>query len=366
MKFALFFSAILSFQVLCSQDYPTLRIIFTGDIMGHDSQIESALNTGTAGYDYTSCFRYLEPYLSSADITAGNLEVTLAGPPYKGYPAFSSPDELGTALHETGFDILLTANNHALDRGRAGVERTIEQLEQQGFIHTGTFKNAFTRALTYPLIVEKNGIRLAILNITYGTNGLSPEPPAIVNYLDTIQILEDLEKASGARPDFTVVTVHWGNEYELTPDDAQKKFARFLLRNGADAVIGSHPHVVQPLERTETGVIIVYSLGNFISNQRTRYRDGGIAFEMELEKKNRRTIVSRYAYLPFWVYKPITDKGPAFRLIPAAIDSATASGMNMPWSDFESMKTFLKDTRTTLNGHPEVFPTWMNLVRPDL
>ena len=330
--------------------------------MGHDSQIESALIKGEERYDYTPCFEYLEPYFSSADITIGNLEVTLAGPPYKGYPQFSSPDELGAALALAGFDILLTANNHCLDRNSTGLERTIDQLDSEGFIYTGTFKNDYYRSLSYPLLVEKNGIRLAILNYTYGTNGLIPKSPNIVNYLDTAQISKDLRKASEALPDFTIAFVHWGKEYELTENAEQIQLAQFMLDSGADAIIGSHPHVVQPIRRAESGEIIVYSMGNLISNQRSRYRDGGIAIEMHIEKKDGKTSVSDYAYLPIWVYKPITESGTLFQLMPASIDFTMAENLKMPDADFTLMKTFLEDTRLNLTGHPEVFPVWMSQI----
>ncbi len=164
-----------------------LKLVFTGDIMGHDTQIASALATGKSGYDYQPCFQYLAPYLQDADLVIGNLEVTLAGPPYKGYPQFSSPDELADALKTAGFHILVTANNHALDRGRSGLERTLGQLDARGILHTGTFTDDRSRSLTYPLVVEKNGIRIALLNYTYGTNGLKVKPPSIVNRIDTAE-----------------------------------------------------------------------------------------------------------------------------------------------------------------------------------
>ncbi len=119
-----------------------LKLVFTGDIMGHDTQIASALASGETGYDYHPCFQYLKPYFDDADIVIGNLEVTFAGPPYKGYPQFSSPDALADALKESGFDILVTANNHALDRRQSGLERTLEQLDQRGILHTGTFTDS--------------------------------------------------------------------------------------------------------------------------------------------------------------------------------------------------------------------------------
>jgi len=202
-----------------------LKLVFTGDIMGHDTQIASALATGKAGYDYQPCFQYLESYFKDADLVIGNLEVTLAGPPYKGYPQFSSPDELGDALLEAGFDILVTANNHALDRRQAGLERTLEQLDRRGILHAGTFANPQERALHYPLVVEKHGIRIALLNYTYGTNGLHVSPPSIVNRIDTTVIHQDLIRAASAAPDFILVTVHWGNEYQRTESSQQHQLS---------------------------------------------------------------------------------------------------------------------------------------------
>ena len=354
----LLLAAWLSVQV-AAQERNRLKLIFTGDIMGHDTQIESALITGQPDYDYQPCFQYLEPYFSSADITIGNLEVTLAGPPYKGYPQFSSPDELATALKKAGFDILITANNHALDRQKSGLERTLRQLDNQGIIHTGTFRDPMQRNLTYPLVVEKNGIRIALLNYTYGTNGIKVESPNIVNFIDTAMIRQDLHKASRAEPDLTIVTMHWGKEYELTENRLQQNLASFAFRNGADAIIGSHPHVVQPVHGNKKGDLIVYSLGNLISNQRSRYRDGGIAFEMELMKTGGITEITGQAYLPVWVYKPKTKKGILFTLVPASLDSISTDALGMPADDRIRMKQFLMDTRSNLSDLREVVPSWM-------
>ena len=278
-------SLIISFSCAVVAQETRLKLVFTGDIMGHDTQIASALATGEEGYDYNPCFQYLKPYFDDADIVIGNLEVTFAGPPYKGYPQFSSPDELADALQEAGFDILITANNHALDRKQDGLERTLEQLDQRGILHTGSFTDPVARSLHYPLVVENNGIRLALLNYTYGTNGLKVPPPSIVNRIDTLQIRQDLLRAATAEPDFILVTMHWGEEYQRTENSTQREVAAFLFRNGADAIIGSHPHVVQPIRGEGKGNLVAYSVGNFISNQRPRYRDGGIAFELELVKR---------------------------------------------------------------------------------
>jgi poly-gamma-glutamate capsule biosynthesis protein CapA/YwtB (metallophosphatase superfamily) len=336
-----------------SQEYPQLKLLFTGDIMGHDTQIESAKKQGEGTYDYTSCFMHLEPFISSADIAIGNLEVTLAGPPYKGYPAFSSPDELALELKNVGFDLMVHANNHAIDRRKKGLERTLTILDSIDMIHSGVFKDAEERSIHYPLIVEKNDIRLALLNYTYGTNGIKVTAPNIVNYIDTIQIKMDLLKAATAEPDFVIVLMHWGLEYQRTENKAQQDMAQFLFENGADAIIGSHPHVVQPIKMYGEKNLVVYSMGNMISNQRKRYTDGGIMVEVTLEKSDS-TYVSDYSYLPIWVYKPQTKLGTAFQLVPAAIDSAMQVELEMDSESIKSMTRFLKDTRDNLAGNPEM------------
>lgn len=347
----LFFAMLLLVQPLSAQEPSSLTLLFAGDIMGHDSQIESALQMGDGAYDYSSCFKYVKPYISSADIAIGNLEVTFAGPPYKGYPAFSSPDALAYAIRDAGFDVLVNANNHAIDRGKAGLERTLYVLDSLGIIQTGVFRTPAERRTAYPLIIEKNNIRLALLNYTYGTNGIRATPPNIVNYIDTVEVRKDLEKAATARPDYTIVLMHWGLEYERTENSQQRELARFLLEHGADAIIGSHPHVVQPI-RLYGDHLVVYSKGNMISNQRKRYTDGGILVDLTLEKSDS-TRMTDYSYLPIWVHKAKTAKGTAFSLVPAAMDSTFFRTMRITPEDATAMKTFLEDTRGNLEGVPE-------------
>ncbi|MBE9518364.1 MAG: CapA family protein [Bacteroidetes bacterium] len=342
----------LLFCLATSAQESQLKLVFAGDIMGHDTQIASALATGEPGYDYKPCFQYLRPYLQEADLVIGNLEVTFAGEPYKGYPAFSSPDELAAALKWAGFDILINANNHALDRGQKGLVRTIEVLDQEELVQTGTFPDPESRAAYYPLVVEKNGIRIALLNYTYGTNGIKDRPPSIINRIDKTQIREDMKKAHTAQPDFILVTMHWGNEYQLTESPHQQELAAYLFELGADAVIGSHPHVVQPIRGEGVGNLVVYSLGNLISNQRTKPRDGGIIFEMVLSKEAHE--ITSHSYLPVWVWKPISKKGTGFTLVPANLDPASDVLSDMSATDRNKMTLFLEDTRSRLLGCEEV------------
>jgi len=342
------------------QDTNRLTLLFVGDVMGHDSQIASAFNDSTKIYEYDGCFKYVSPFIKEADVAIANLEVTLAGSPFKGYPQFSSPDNLATALQNAGFDILITANNHSLDRSKKGLERTIDVLDSLNIIHTGTFKDSLERVRRYPLVFDKNNIKVALLNYTYGTNGLEVTKPNIVNYIDTAHIRMDLRKAKTARPDFTIVTIHWGLEYQRTENSRQKALAEFMLKHGADAIIGSHPHVIQPIKKyysnkNDTTIynIVVYSLGNYISNQRKRYTDGGIMFNMELVKTNYQTKVKTYDYLPTWVFKPRIDDKTVFTLVPAISYMKGLGNIKIDEDSKQKMKLFYEDTKLHLKDIPE-------------
>lgn len=308
----------------------TLRLIFAGDIMGHAPQIKSAEVVAGKKYDYTPCFKYVQPILDRADLAVGNLELTLPGkPPYNGYPMFRSPDDLAAALKEAGFDILVTANNHSNDSRGAGVVSTINTLRELDFHQTGTFKNATDRGATYPLMMYKNNFKLAFLNYTYGTNGVPTDPPTVVNLIDTVQMKKDLHEARARKPHFIIAVMHWGLEYQLKENDEQRRLAKFLIRHGADMVIGAHPHVVQPI-RTESvtladgtvkKAIVVYSLGNFISNQQQPNTDVGILFQVDLLKQrgSPKITVSNAGIIPIWryIHKPASGKS-TFYALPVA------------------------------------------------
>lgn len=347
-----------SFSFSQSTDTFRLKLIFAGDIMGHDEQISGAWNKEINVYDYEPTFRYVKPYIEKADIAIGNLEVTLAGPPYKGYPQFSSPDELAIAARDAGFDIFIQANNHALDRGTKGFRRTIQMLDSLRILHTGTFLDSVDRALNYPLIVEKNSIRIALLNYTYGTNGITISKPSIINYIDTAQIRADLNKAHSAGPDFTIVTIHWGEEYQRNENINQQKLAHFMFRHGADAVVGSHPHVVQPVKYypsadSSVNQLVVYSQGNFVSNQRAQYKDGGILVELNLEKVTGITTLHDFSYMPAWVYRQDLPGKSTFFVVPVSFYENNADTFNFKDHDRYKISQFSSDTREHLKNVKE-------------
>lgn len=247
----------------------TLTICIIGDIMMHTRQIEKAyINDST--YDFNSYFSLIEEHLKSADIAIANMEFTLAGKPYTGYPCFSAPDCFAEYIAASGIDVLLGANNHIFDKKSRGAERTIEQIKalspKYNIRLCGISSDSTDFRGSTPLKIRMKGMSVAIINFTYGTNLGADKKWPKVNYMgEKSMILKALEEAE--KSDFTLVTPHWGEEYELLPSEQQRKTALWLAENGADAIIGTHPHVPQTFEYiSEHNKPVAYSLGNAVSN----------------------------------------------------------------------------------------------------
>ena len=332
-----------------------VSLVFLGDIMGHEPQINSA-KRDSGRYDYTECFQYVEPYFRSGNICAGNLEVTLGGVPYTGYPTFSSPDALLYAVHGAGINMLVTANNHSCDRSRKGIENTIHAIDKIGIPRTGTFLDSLDKSANHPLLLLVNGVRLAFLNYTYGTNGLPVPKPNIVNHIDTVEMKTDIEKAKLMKPDKIIVLIHWGDEYQTTPNKSQTDLAKFLHSSGVDIIIGSHPHVIQPMHLTtnrDEEKLVVYSLGNFISNQRKPYTDGGAMIRVELAKHRETTIISNVEYMLTWVHTPIIDGRKKFFVLPASMYDKKGTPDSVP-KGYEGMSVYLRLAREVMKANKNV------------
>ena len=247
----------------------TIRICIIGDIMMHGKQIENTARSGSE-HDFSSFFSLIEEDIKSADLAIGNMEFTLGGKPYTGYPSFSAPDGLEIYLAECGFDVFLAANNHIFDKGAKGAERTLEkyrELQQtHGIMFTGLAGNEEELAQTTPLMTLVNGVKVAFINYTYGTNqGCGKNWPK-TNYISDRQRIEDgFRKAEEMQSDFVVALPHWGIEYSLNHSKEQERQARWMIEMGADAIIGSHPHVVQDRGEID-GIPVAYSLGKAVSN----------------------------------------------------------------------------------------------------
>uniref|UniRef100_UPI00404A4B73 CapA family protein n=1 Tax=Flavobacterium sp. TaxID=239 RepID=UPI00404A4B73 len=336
------------------QKIDSLSFVFIGDIMGHEPQINAAFDKETNSYNYDAVFDEVAPIIKNADFAIANLEVTLAGKPFSGYPQFSSPDALAVSAKNSGIDVLVTSNNHSCDRGKKGILRTIQVLDSLKIQHTGTFKDSLDRVQNNLLVLSKNNIKVGLLNYTYGTNGIETPKPTFVNRIDTTMMLSDIKKAQNAALDKLIVVIHWGEEYQSQPSKNQTDIAEFLFKNGVDIIVGSHPHVLQKMEYlpnvgAQKERLIAYSLGNFVSNQRTRKRDGGAIFQFTIVKRNNKVNISSSGYYLTWVNKPLINDSVKFQVIPCGISANTAIQV-LDADAKEKMDLFLSDSRALFDA----------------
>ena len=239
----------------------TVSVIVIGDVMMHAKQLER---------DHHTFMERLAPALREADFAVANMEFPLGGEPYAGYPSFSTPDYYAWyAAEDCGIDVFLTGNNHVLDRGSRGLKRTLDVYEEiretVGTRQTGAARDRKELEETYPLMLSRHGIKIALVSFTYGTNtGADAEWPK-VNYMRKDEVDAAIKAARQKGADFVVALPHWGTEYQLRHDATQDSWAKWLVSEGVDAIVGSHPHVVQDTTHIK-GVPVIYSLGNAISN----------------------------------------------------------------------------------------------------
>lgn len=259
------------------------EIVFAGDAMMHSGQLDAAA-TPSGAYSFDGYFDAVEGYVRDADYAVVNLETPVSGAPYSGYPCFNAPSAYIDELSKAGFDLFLTANNHTLDRRDRGLRATIDTLDARNLHHIGTYHNAAAREKAIPFIRNINNIRVGFLNYTYGTNGIEPGPEVKVDYIDRDLIRRDVEATRAAGAEIIVACVHWGVEYRLLPHQSQTSLADYLRKLGVEVIIGGHPHVIQPMEYTggDTPSLLVYSLGNFISNMKTTDTRGGAMAKVRL------------------------------------------------------------------------------------
>lgn len=312
-------------------DPTVIKIAAVGDFLMHMPVVHGAADPVTGNYDFKPLLKEISPYFTGADYVLANLETRLAGREqgYSGYPLFNSPSELASDMREMGIDMVLTANNHSLDMGVKGLLATLDNLDAAGLDHIGTYRSREDRE--QPFIKDINGIRIGFLNYTQSTNGI-PVPPDrsyLVNMIDRNLMLADVAQLKEAGADFIVACPHFGIEYQRQPDEIQKTVVLELLQAGADAVLGNHVHVVQPIEYlvmedSTKPALVVYSLGNFISNQRWRYSDSGIMVNLIIEKgaDEPTARLSQVEWLPVWVHTYPADGKTRYRVLP--VDEAIA------------------------------------------
>ncbi len=336
----------------------TLSLSFAGDLMCHSPQYLSA-KAGKDSFDFKPVYQFLKDNLSSADFTFGNLETALAGREAKftGYPMFNSPDEYLEALKYSGFDFLFTSNNHSLDRGEKGILKTIDKIKALNLSYTGTFQNQQDRDSIR--IINKNGFKIAILSYSYGTNG-NPIPKGksyLINLIKDELMRKDIDSAKSKNADLILCYFHFGDEYKRYPNQFQKDVVKKAVEYGADIIIASHPHVLQPIEfykKTASkldSVLVAYSLGNFFSNQKERYKDAGVILNLNLEKNftQKKLSYKRINYIPTWVFKGNVERKNQYRILPVTSENIDSTYNFLSVSDKKKMVQSFQDTRKIMN-----------------
>ncbi len=330
-----------------------ILISAVGDLMVHAPQLEAQYNSKRGTYDFTNNFQYVKPYIERADLALANLETVLAGEGHNftGFPLFNSPDELADALKYAGFQVISTANNHSYDRGLDGITRTLSVLEDRDLNGIGTRRNLDENSY---IVKDVQGMRVGLSAFTYETprinnqrsiNGipLSDQAAELIDSFSYEELDTDLEKMldrihqlrdEGA--DLVIFFMHWGTEYQREPNTHQKKLAEKLIDGGVDIILGSHPHVVQPMTLLETPSgregLVVYSMGNFLSNQREKYlnrpyTEDGVITHIRVKKCAEGNLsYPKVGYTPTWVHRFQQEGQHVYHILPLrdAIDHPTA------------------------------------------
>ena len=300
----------------------SVRIVAVGDIMAH-APVTNAARIAGDQYDFAPFFTYMFPLFAQADMLVGNLETPLAGKAarYSGYPAFNAPDALAIALKDAGFDLLHVANNHTLDRGWKGLERTLETLTSLNMDYVGAYQSPADRSRR--ILRSVNGIRLAVLGYTYGLNGRKGPPRGEewrLSLLDAERIKADMAEARNAGAELVVLSLHWGTEYQRMPSKKDRAFMQTLLQSGADVIIGHHPHVVQPFEVFTSAAGdkgVAYSLGNFLSNQSYPHTDVGAVLDCEVRlEEGGRVRFNHFRMIPTLCHKRVVQGRKSYRVLP--------------------------------------------------
>ena len=284
------------------------KLSVTGDLMVHSWQYNEAYDKSTGEYNFMHNFSEVKKYFKDSDLVIGNLETVFAGEDVgiSDYPCFNTSDSFADALKDARFNLLTTANNHSMDKGQKGLLRTLEVLDDRGIDHFGTYASQEDRDSI--LIKDVNGIKIAFLSYTYGTNGIPVKESYNVNIMDENLMISDIKKADELA-DLVVVMPHMGNEYELIVKDVFKNWTNLMFDAGADIILSSHPHVLQPMEyrklTDENGEerlgFVIYSLGNCISSQTTPPRNAGVILNIEIQQINDNDpTIEQVSFIPIW------------------------------------------------------------------
>ena len=333
----------------------TATILSTGDLLMHKKVINSGKQED-GSYDFESIFRYIAPYTGKADYAVANLETTLCGTDkgfaYSGNPKFNCPDALVDSARDAGFDMLLTANNHSMDTTIVGYKRTLEVVREKGLATLGTYLTPEEKKWT---VLDINGIKIGVMCFCY-SDGFAPNGNPVLNYNEVpepgllsyftydklpefyAQVQTYLDEMKAAGVEATLVYMHWGEEYKLSANKDQQAMAQKLCDMGIDAIVGSHPHVLEPVDllqsTTDPGhaTVVLYSLGNAVSNQRkeemttltTGETEDGALFSVTFAKYPDGTVcLDAVELIPTWVNMHANNGKTEYNIIPLDVSIAT-------------------------------------------
>ena len=333
----------------------TATILSTGDLLMHKKVINSGKQED-GSYDFESIFRYIAPYTGKADYAVANLETTLCGTDkgfaYSGNPKFNCPDALVDSARDAGFDMLLTANNHSMDTTIVGYKRTLEVVREKGLATLGTYLTPEEKKWT---VLDINGIKIGVMCFCY-SDGFAPNGNPVLNYNEVpepgllsyftydklpefyAQVQTYLDEMNAAGVEATLVYMHWGEEYKLSANKDQQAMAQKLCDMGVDAIVGSHPHVLEPVDllqsTTDPGhaTVVLYSLGNAVSNQRkeemttltTGETEDGALFSVTFAKYPDGTVcLDAVELIPTWVNMHANNGKTEYNIIPLDVSIAT-------------------------------------------
>ena len=333
----------------------TATILSTGDLLMHKKVINSGKQED-GSYDFESIFRYIAPYTGKADYAVANLETTLCGTDkgfaYSGNPKFNCPDALVDSARDAGFDMLLTANNHSMDTTIVGYKRTLEVVREKGLATLGTYLTPEEKKWT---VLDINGIKIGVMCFCY-SDGFAPNGNPVLNYNEVpepgllsyftydklpefyAQVQTYLDEMKAAGVEATLVYMHWGEEYKLSANKDQQAMAQKLCDMGIDAIVGSHPHVLEPVDllqsTTDPGhaTVVLYSLGNAVSNQRkeemttltTGETEDGALFSVTFAKYPDGTVcLDAVELIPTWVNMHANSGKTEYNIIPLDVSIAT-------------------------------------------
>src|SRR5574344_55623 len=346
-KNILLLATLLIFIPLYGLGQETVRIIFAGDIVFSPQEMKGSTQSNGSG-DYAHYLRFVKAYIEGADLAVANFEVDKANK--SSQP--SSPEALLIAAKEVGFDILNTTNNDGIGKEKANIERTLQILDQQKMLHVGAYRDLNEREHNYPLMVERNGIKIAFLSYTCGTHGQKGSN----NLTDTVQMKSDLQKARCNKADYVITLIHWGAKKQSHSDLEQEQLAQWLLHNGSDIVVGGSQMAqnvsMDSLPNNEAyPQMVVYSLGKLLSNKSDKNSEGGFMVEIEIEKQHNKTIhndttlLRSCAYMPYCVNKGNLEGRSGDYLVPSSDALAYPESYQIPSDNIAALRSFSQNIR---------------------